>query len=451
VHNLRSLLWFPTLAKGKKDFMRRKTVCFVLPTVLFILMPSAIGQTSRQVAIHAGHVLEVKSGKMLSDQMLVIEDGKIVSINSAAGTKVASDTVRIDLPNATLLPGFIDAHTHLTMDPKFGYETLALSTSRQALIGARNARLTLLAGFTTVRNVGAKDFSDVALRDAINAGDVPGPRMLVSGPPLSITGGHCDNNMLPFEYHASNDGVADGLAAVQHKVRENIKYGADLIKVCATGGVLSLGDNPQHSQYTLEEMKAIVADAHRLGRKVAAHAHGAEGIRWAAEAGVDSVEHGSYIDDAGIAAMKEHGTYLVPTLYLGDWMIDNAGLTHLPPPLLAKAREVIPAARKNIARALVAGVKVALGTDAAVYPHGLNAHEFEVMARLGLTPLQSIQAGTLNAADLLGWSGKVGTLEPGAWADIVAVDGDPLKDITTLARVKFVMKGGEVVKNEYTK
>ena len=234
-------------------------------------------------------------------------------------------------------------------------------------------------------------------------------------------------------------------------MRENIKYGSDLIKVCATRGVLSLGDNPQHSQYTLEEMKAIVADAHRLGRKVAAHAHGAEGIRWAAEAGVDSVEHGSYIDDGGIAAMKDHGTYLVPTLYLGDWMIDNAGLTHLPPPLLAKAREVIPAARKNIARALVAGVKVALGTDAAVYPHGLNAHEFEVMVRLGLTPLQSIQAGTLNAADLLGWSGKVGTLEPGAWADIVAVDGDPLKDITALQRVKFVMKGGEVVKNENTK
>jgi imidazolonepropionase-like amidohydrolase len=431
--------------------MRLKIVWFVSLFVLLILMPGAIAQTSRPVAIHAGHVLEVKSGKMLSDQTLLIEDGKIVSISSAADAKLPSDAVRIDLPIATVLPGFIDAHTHLTMDPKFGYETLALSTSRQALIGARNARLTLLAGFTTVRNVGAKDFTDVALRDAIDAGDVPGPRMLVSGPPLSITGGHCDNNMLPFEYHATNDGVADGLAAVQHKVRENIKYGADLIKVCATGGVLSLGDNPQHSQYTLEEMKAIVADAHRLGRKVAAHAHGAEGIRWAVEAGVDSIEHGSYIDDSGIAAMKEHNTYLVPTLYLGDWMIDNAGFTHLPPPLLAKARGVIPAARKNIARAFAAGVKVALGTDAAVYPHGLNAHEFEVMVRLGLTPLQSIQAGTLNAADLLGWSGKVGTLEPGAWADIVATDGDPLKDITALQRLKFVMKGGEVVKNEYTK
>jgi len=431
--------------------MKRVCGLVVIAVVLFCLGTQGIAQTSRHVAVHAGHVLDVKSGKLLADQMLVIEDGKIISAGAAADAKVPPDAVRIDLPNATVLPGLIDAHTHLTMDPKFGYDRLGLSVPRQTLTGAKNARLTLLAGFTTVRNVGAIGFSDVALRDAINAGDVPGPRLLVSGPALSITGGHCDNNMLPSEYHAVGDGVADGIAAVQHKVRENIKYGSDLIKVCATGGVLSLGDNPQHSQYTLEEMKAIVADAHRLGRKVAAHAHGAEGIRWAAEAGVDSIEHGSYIDDAGIAAMKEHGTYLVPTLYLGDWMIDNAGLTHLPPPLLAKAQEVIPAARKNIAHAFASGVKVAFGTDAAVYPHGLNAHEFAVMVRLGLTPLQAIQAATVNAADLLGWSGKVGSLEPGAWADIVAVDGDPVKDVTTLERVKFVMKGGEVVRNEYGK
>jgi len=429
----------------------KRLFAVVLATVLCCLARQATAQTPRHVVVHAGHTLDVKSGKLLPDQTVEIEDGKIVGVSGAAGAKIPADAVRIDLPNATLLPGLIDAHTHLTMDPRFGYEILAISIPRETLTGAKNARLTLLAGFTTVRNVGASNFTDVALRDAINAGDVPGPRMLVSGPPLSITGGHCDNNMLPFEYHATEAGVADGIAAVQHKVRENIKYGSDLIKVCATGGVLSLGDNPQHSQYSLEEMKAIVADAHRLGRKVAAHAHGAEGIRWAAEAGVDSIEHGSYIDDAGIAIMKEHGTYLVPTLYLGDWMIENAGLTHLPPPLLAKAQEVIPAARKNIAHAFASGVKVAFGTDAAVYPHGLNAHEFAVMVKLGLTPLQAIQAATINAADLLGWSGKVGTLESGAWADLIAVDGDPLKDVTTLERVKFVMKGGEVVKNDYGK
>jgi imidazolonepropionase-like amidohydrolase len=421
--------------------------------VLALLCLGTLGmaQTARHVVVHAGHALDVKSGKVLADQTVVVEDGKVVSIGSASDAKTSADAIRIDLPNATILPGLIDAHTHLTMDPQFGYESLAISVPREALIGAKNARKTLLAGFTTVRNVGADGFTDVALRDAINSGDVPGPRMMVSGPALGITGGHCDNNMLPFEYHATGDGVADGVAAVQHKVRENIKYGADLIKVCATGGVLSLGDNPQHSQYTLEEMKAIVADAHRLGRKVAAHAHGAEGIRWAAEAGVDSIEHGSYVDDAAIAAMKEHGTYLVPTLYLGDWMIENAGLTHLPPPLLAKAQAVIPAARKNIAHAFSSGVKVAFGTDAAVYPHGMNAHEFAVMVKLGLTPLQALQAATVNAADLLGWSGKVGTLEPGAWADIIAVDGDPLKDVTSLERVKFVMKCGEVLRNEYGK
>jgi imidazolonepropionase-like amidohydrolase len=408
-------------------------------------------QASRSIVLHAGHALDVKTGKLLADQTFIIEDGKIVGTGASAEMKVPAEAVRIDLPNATLLPGLIDAHTHLTMDPKFGYEELGVSVPRSTLIGAKNARLTLQAGFTTVRNVGADGYSDVALRDAINAGDIPGPRMLVSGPALGITGGHCDNNLLPYEYHATGDGVADGIAAVQHKVRENIKYGSDLIKICATGGVLSKGDDPQASQYTLEEMKAIVADAHRLGRKVAAHAHGAQGILWASQAGVDSIEHGSYIDDAAIAEMKKNGTYLVPTLYLGDWFLENAERNHVPDFLLGKAKTVMPIARKNIAHAFASGVKVAFGTDSAVYPHGLNAHEFAVMVKLGLTPLQAIQSATVNAADLLGWPGRVGSLEPGAWADIVAVDGDPLKDVTTLERVKFVMKGGEVVKNEYGK
>jgi imidazolonepropionase-like amidohydrolase len=404
---------------------------------------------AKAVVIHAGHLLDVKTGKTFSNQTIVIQGDKIVSVGSDSQNPAGAQV--IDLPSATVLPGLIDAHTHITMTTNFGYSALAISIPRQALNGARNARVTLEAGFTTVRNVGASGFTDVALRDAINAGDVPGPRMLVSGPPLSITGGHCDENLLSFEMHVQSEGVADGIEAVQHKTREIIKYGADLIKICATGGVLSHGDNPQASQYTLEEMKAIVADAHRLGRKVAAHAHGAQGILWASEAGVDSIEHGSYIDDAAIAEMKKNGTYLVPTLYLADWFLENAERIGTPPELIAKGREVMPAARKNVARAFAAGVKVGFGTDAAVYPHGLNAHEFAVMVKLGLTPLQAIQAATVNDADLLGWSDKVGTIEPGKWADIVAVDGDPLADVTTLERVKFVMKGGEVVKNSYAK
>ncbi len=303
-----------------------------------------------------------------------------------------------------------------------------------------------MAGFTTVRNVGAGGYSDVALRDEINAGHFAGPHMLVSGPALGITGGHCDENLLPFEYHVTGDGVADGIAEVQHKVRQNIKYGADLIKICATGGVLSKGDDPQASQYTLEEMKAIVADAHRLGRKVAAHAHGAQGILWASEAGVDSIEHGSYIDDAGIAEMKKDGTYLVPTLYLEDWMIQSG---HLPPFYEQKMKDVSAVAKKNIKHAIDSGVKVALGTDAAVYPHGLNAHEFDVYVnQIGMTPLAALQSGTINAADLLGWKDKTGALDPGKWADIIAVNGDPLKDIKTLQTVPFVMKSGVVYKNE---
>jgi imidazolonepropionase-like amidohydrolase len=271
--------------------------------------------------------------------------------------------------------------------------------------------------------------------------------MIVSGPALSITGGHCDDNELPEERHLVADGVADGIAAVQHRVRENIKYGATLIKVCATGGVLSKGDDPRTSQFSLEEMRAIVADAHRLGRKVAAHAHGGDGIKWAVEAGVDSIEHGSYLDDAGIALMKQHGTYLVPTVYLQDWFLENAEKIHAPDYAVAKARTIFPIAHANVARAIKAGVKIALGTDAAVYPHGLNAHELEAYVKLGMTPLQAIQSATVNAADLLGWKDKVGAIETGKWADLVAVDGDPTRDVTTLQHVRLVMKGGQVYRD----
>jgi len=433
--------------------MKRHLAIFSILSLLTFLGATAIAQSPAQAAkrviVHAGKYLDVKSGKTLTNQTIVIEGDKIVSVGGDAKPMPAD--IIVDLTGATILPGLIDVHTHLTANPQFGYEVLGISVPREALIGAKNARITLEAGFTTVRNVGATAYSDVALRDAISDGDVPGPRILASGPPLGITGGHCDNNLLPFEYHAQEVGVADGIEGVQRKVREVIKYGADVIKFCATGGVLSKGDDPQASQYTLEEMKALVADAHRLGRKVAAHAHGAQGILWASQAGVDSVEHGSYINEAAIAEMKKNGTYLVPTRYLGDWLAENMQKIGMPEMYAKKEREIMPIIDNNLKRAFASGVKVAFGTDAAVYPHGLNAREFAVYVRLGMTPLQAIQTATVNAADLLGWSDKVGTLDAGKWADLIAVDGDPLQDITTLQHVKFVMKGGAVIKNEYAK
>src|SRR5438270_2990244 len=405
---------------------------------------AATPSVPQKTYIHAGHLLDVKSGKMLDNVLVTIEGDKIVSVGSGAAP---TDGKVIDLPDATLLPGLIDAHTHLTFDPNFGYQELGVSIPKEALIGAKNARITLEAGFTTVRNVGASGYTDIALRDAINEGMVPGPRIDASGPALSITGGHCDQNLLPYEWHAKSDGAADGVEGVQHKVREIIKYGADVIKVCATGGVLSKGDDPRASQYTLEEMKAIVADAHRLGRKVAAHAHGAQGIAWASEAGVDSIEHGSYIDDAGIAMMKKNGTYLVPTLYLADWMRENAVKIGLPAMYATKMKDVTAMSRQNVKKAFNAGVKIAFGTDAAVYPHGLNAHEFAVYVQLGMTPLQAIQTATVNAADLLGWS-KIGSIENGNFADIIAVNGHPLKDVTLLQDPVMVMKGATVYKQK---
>ncbi|MGI4828733.1 MAG: amidohydrolase family protein [Janthinobacterium lividum] len=397
--------------------------------------------------LRAGAVVDVHTGKETPNATVIVQGDRIVSVTPTAGVVMQKGDHEVDLRGYTLLPGLIDVHTHLTMVPDFDpYFELSMTPGKEAILGVENAKTTLEAGFTTVRNVGANGFTDVALRDEINAGHVPGPHMQVSGPALGITGGHMDENLLPSQYHVVGEGVADGIPAVQHMVRENIKYGADLIKIGASGGVLSKGDDPQASQYTREEMVAIVADAHRLGRKVAAHAHGAQAILWATEAGVDSIEHGSYIDDASIAAMKAHGTYLVPTSYLYDWYKENG---HLPALYAQKMKDTTAVARANHKRAIAAGVKVALGTDSAVYPHGLNAHEIEVYVRdYGMTPLAALQTATLNAADLMGWTDRVGALEPGKWADVIAVKGDPLQDVRTLQHVSFVMKGGVVYKDE---
>jgi imidazolonepropionase-like amidohydrolase len=385
---------------------------------------------------------------MMDHPVVVVSGDKIQSVSEGNGSVDPRAKV-IDLGNATILPGFIDVHTHLTMNAGGGgYEGLGISTPRAALIGAKNARLTLMAGFTTVRNVGAEGYSDVALRDAIDAGDVVGPRMQVSGPPLGISGGHCDNNLLPFEFHYSAEGVADGEEAVMHRVREVIKYGADVIKFCASGGVFSKGDNPLLEQYSPGEMNVLISEAHRLGRKVATHAHSAIAIKDAVRAGVDSIEHGIFIDDEGINLMKEHHTFLVPTSYPLFWFEQHESEMHLPPWVVEKAAIIIPAAKKNVAVALKAGVRVALGTDAGVYPHGQNGGEFWSMVQLGLTPVQALQAGTANAAELMGWSDRIGAIRPGLFADIVAVQGDPINDIQSLEHVQFVMKGGVIYKDE---
>ena len=402
-------------------------------------------------AVRCGKLLDVRSGRTLDDQMVVFDDaGVILTVGPAASAKLPAGVTAVDLSGATCLPGLIDVHTHLTGNPSnSGYSGLGISIPREAISGVKNARLTLRAGFTTVRNVGASGFTDVALRDGINAGDVEGPRMLVSGPPLGITGGHCDDNLLPFEYHHRADGVADGPWAARAKVREVIKYGADLIKICASGGVLSKGDQPGTPQYTLEEMQAIAEEAHKLGRKVAAHAHGTQSIKDAIRAGIDSIEHSSLIDDEGIALAKQHGTYLVFDIYNDDFILQEGAKVGMLAESIEKEKKIGRLQRENFRHAFQSGAKIAFGTDSGVYPHGDNARQFAKMIEWGMKPLDAIQAATTNAADLLGWASQVGALEPGHYADVIAVSGDPLADVRVLQSVKFVMKGGAVVRNDF--
>lgn len=403
--------------------------------------------TPQTTVIRAGKLFDPESGQLQDRPVIVISGNRIESVGG--NTAVPAGARVIDLGDATVLPGFLDVHTHLTSNAGGGgYEGLGISTPRAALTGAKNARLTLLAGFTAVRNVGAEGYADVALRDAIEAGDVIGPRMQVSGPPLGITGGHCDSNLLAPEFHFNAEGAADGVEAVMHKVREVVKYGADVIKFCASGGVFSKGDNPLLEQYSPAEMQALVMEAHRLGRKVATHAHSALAIKDAVRAGVDSVEHGIFLDDEGIQLMKEHKTVLVPTSYPLFWFEEHAPQMHFPPWVLEKAAIIIPAAKQNMTKAFRGGVRVALGTDAGVYPHGENGGEFWSMVTLGMTPIQALQAGTTTAAELMGWSDRVGSIRKGKFADLVAVKGNPLADVSLLKHVQFVMKDGVVYKDE---
>jgi len=411
----------------------------------------ASGNQQRPIAVRAGRLIDVKAGQVLENVVILIRGERI----EAVGRDVAipADAEVLDLSRHTVLPGLMDLHTHLTGDPSYGYSDHRLHEwpGYAALVGAKNARRTLLAGFTTVRNVGADEWADVALRDAIRNGIVPGPRMYVSAHGIGITGGHCDTNgYRPDAWPEPGiaRGIVNGVDEAIKAVRYQIKYGADVIKICATGGVLSAGDAVGVPQLTFEEIRAIVQTAAMAERRVAAHAHGTEGIKTAIRAGVASIEHGSMLDEEAIRLMKEHGTYLVPTLMAFETVVAGARSGKLAPWSAKKALEIEPHARRSIQMAIRAGVNIAFGTDAGVFPHGENAEEFRLLVQAGMTPMQAIQSATVHAARLLGVEDELGTIEPGKLADLIAVRGDPLQDITRLKHVDFVMKGGVVYKRD---
>jgi imidazolonepropionase-like amidohydrolase len=407
--------------------------------------------------LKAAALFDGKSDNLVTPGLVVVSAGRIVAVGQASSIPAGAEI--IDLGDATLLPGFIDAHTHLTFPYSDDYnkqelENLQKTIPERALDASVNARVTLLAGFTTVRDVGSTDYLDVGLRNAIAHGDVPGPRMLVTVHALGSTGGHCDFQggfrQGVFGHESGPlDGVINGPDQARYAVRLDHKYGADMIKVCASGGVLSPTDDVDTPQLTQEELNAIVDEAHALHRKTAAHAHGAEAAKRAIRAGIDSIEHGSFMDDEDLDMMKERGTYLVPTLMAAEGLQEKFDHNvYIPPAIAAKAHLAINAMHGTFQRALAKGVNIGLGTDAGVYPHGRNAEEFHQMVDLGMKPVAALKAGTSADANLLGIADKVGTLEPNKFADIVAVPGNPLQNIRQTEHVFFVMKEGIIYKND---
>ena len=408
---------------------------------------------ARTTVLKAARLFDGRGDSMIRNAVIVVADGKIQSVGSGLAAPAGADV--IDLGDVTLLPGFIDAHTHLSGESTDNWlqgamEGLRRAVAETAIRATEYARRTVMAGFTTVRDVGSGDFVDVGLRNAINAGAIPGPRMLVAVNALGARGGHCDNTGFPYMLFGKEPGMAEGIAAgasgFRDAVRFQVKYGADVIKVCATGGVLSLSDEVDTPQLTQEEMDALVDEAHRLRRRTAAHAHGAEGAKVAIRAGIDSIEHGSFLDDEAIRMMKERGTYFVPTAMAVKYV--GSPTRSYPPEIAAKARAASAAHGAALRKAIQAGVKIAFGTDSGVSPHGLNAQEFGLMVDHGMTPAAALRAGTSVAATLLGVDRLVGTLEPGKEADIVAIPGDPLADIHTTEKVSFVMRGGKVIRRD---
>ncbi len=438
--------------------MKRKLSGLIL-LCLAALVPlhaQVLKPTGKTIIVKAARMFDGKSDALVKPGMVVVTDGKITAVG--AGATVPAGAEVIDLGDATLLPGFIDAHTHLTMMYREDYARAMLDGLQKpipemALDASVNARVTLMAGFTTVRDVGSRDYLDAGMRNAINRGVVPGPRMLVAVHAIGATGGHCDET--GFREGAlgketgPEEGVINGADQARQAVRLAHKYGATVIKTCATGGVLSLADAVDTPQLTQEELNAIVDEAHALKLKSAAHAHGAEGAKRAIRAGIDSIEHGSFLDDEALDMMKQRGTYYVPTLMAVQGLTEQIQKgVPIPPAILVKANAAIASVHQTFQKALAKGIKIGLGTDAAVYPHGRNAEEFHQMVDLGMKPIAALKAGTSADAELLGLSNQIGTLEAGKLADVVAVPGDPVENIRQTEHVLFVMKEGVVYKNE---
>lgn len=418
----------------------RRTPLHTLLVLCTLLAPAAHAERS---AVRAARMVDAKAGTVRGPVWVVISGDTVESVQSSAPAGVPVT----DLGDATLLPGLIDTHTHLGSRVGVAQaERLRSASARSAIAGVNNVRATLDAGITTCRDVGSGERVDVSLRDAIEAGEIPGPRMKVATWSLSMTGGHGDITNA-MDYHWCNDlanGVADGPDEVRKQVRFNIQQGADLIKIHATGGVLSANDDPRHTAYTRDEMRAAVDEANRLGRHVAAHCHGKEGMIWVSEAGARSIEHATYMDAEAAAVLKRNGTWYVPTLYVIEPILAEGNPLKVPEGSLAKARAVRTHMREAFRTALRSGVRIAFGSDAGVFAHGTQTREFRIYTELGMTPMQAIQSATVAAAELMDMTGRIGVIAPGAYADLIAVSGDPTRDVTELERVRWVMKGGRV-------
>jgi imidazolonepropionase-like amidohydrolase len=416
-----------------------------LPLLSLLCLTAGSAQADT-VVVTADRMLDVVSGHMVEHPQITITDGRISAVGSTGATAPA-DARHVDLPGITLLPGLIDMHVHLTSDPKFsGYRYLEFTDTFWTIVGVANAKRTLEAGFTTVRNVGSANYDDVALKQAIEHGYISGPRIVPATYAIGATGGHCDDTEFPPSIKTPQTAVADGPEAIRAMVRKLRKYGAEVIKFCGTGGVLSKTDSVGAQQLDLGEMKALVNEAHMLGLRVAVHAHGTDGIKDAIRAGVDTIEHASLADEEAFSLAKQHGTYFDMDVYNDDYILAEGAKNGIFEESLAKERVIGRKQRETFKAATKAGVKMLFGTDAGVYPHGTNAKQFVTMVTWGMTPLQSIQAATVTAAEALNRSNDVGTIAVGHYGDLIGVTGDPLKDVAVLQQVAVVIKGGEVVK-----